>query len=418
MNEKRILLAEDDLISATLLQESLTSLGYQVTLAEDGRKAKELFLENPFPIVITDYDMPDVNGIELIDFLKEEEVEPIIIVLTNHSETSIVIDIMRRGIYDYVVKPIEAEELSLKLQRAFEIHNIKKLEKVAKREREMRLESHLDWIKWKEKMGGSGRSKNLNQNLFESLKTSFNQGTGFGALVSLLKIVSDSAEIEGDFYKIDTEIMSLIKTNAEMAEKALYTFSEIDEILNGKIELETISLSNLYNEIKNVTNEMSNVLDIQKNYLYLSEKKSSFDHNNIKIHKNYFIMALKEILTNACKFSIPESSIHIVMYIEGRSIVISVYNSPILNADRTEGIPLEFENIIFEPFFRLTKYVYDDYKTLDFGLGLTKVEAIIKRFEGKIEIKNIIDHLYAKSQPKTKVICRISIPLVPEKMIE
>ncbi|MCW7462025.1 response regulator [Leptospira limi] len=417
MNEKRILLAEDDLISATLLQESLASVGYKVTLAEDGRKAKELFLENQFPIVITDYDMPDVNGIELIDFLKEEEYEPIIIVLTNHSETSIIIDIMRRGIYDYIVKPIEAEELSLKLKRAFEIHNIKKLEKVAKREREMRLESHLDWIKWKEKMGGSGKFKNLNQNLFESLKTSFNQGTGFGALVSLIKIVSDSAEIEGDFYKIDTEIMSLIKTNAEMAEKALITFSEIDDILNGKIELDIISLSNLYSEIKNMTNQMSALLDIQKNYLYISEKKSSFDQNKIYINKNYFSIALKEILTNACKFSIPESSIHIVLYIEARSLIISAYNSPINNSDRTEGIPVEFENMIFEPFFRLTKFVYDDYKTLDFGLGLTKVEAIIKRFDGKIEIKNIIDHLYAKSQPKTKVICRISIPLVSDNGI-
>lgn len=411
MNDKRILLAEDDLISATLLQESLDSLGYQVTLAEDGRKAKELFSETYFPIVITDYDMPDINGIELIDFLKEVEYEPIIIVLTNHSETSIIIEIMKRGIYDYIVKPIESEELTLKLNRAFEIHNIKKLEKVAKREREMRLESHLDWIKWKEKMGGSGKFKNLNQNLFESLKTSFNQGTGFGALISLLKIVSDSAQIEGNFYKIDSQIMDLIKTNAEMAEKALLTFSEIDQILNDKIELESITLSNLYNEIKNLSDKMIPFLEIQNNYLYLSEKKSSFEQNNVKIHIKYFLTALKEILINACKFSIPESSIHIVMYIESKSFVVSVYNSPIVNSDRTEGIPFDFENIIFEPFFRLTKFVQDDYKSLDFGLGLTKVEATIKRFGGKIEIKNIIDHLYAKSKPKTKVICRIAIPL-------
>lgn len=411
MNDKRILLAEDDLISATLLQESLATLGYQVTLAEDGRKAKELFLETYFPIVITDYDMPDMNGLELIDFLKEVEYEPIIIVLTNHSETSIIIEIMKRGIYDYIVKPIESEELTLKLNRAFEIHNIKKLEKVAKREREMRLESHLDWIKWKEKMGGSGKFKNLNQNLFESLKTSFNQGTGFGALISLLKIVSDSAQIEGNFYKIDSEIMDLIKTNAEMAEKALLTFSEIDQILNDKIELESITLSNLYNEIKNFSDKMIPFLEIQNNYLYLSEKKTSFEQNNVKIHIKYFLTALKEILINACKFSIPESSIHIVMYIETKSFVVSVYNSPIVSSDRTEGIPFDFENIIFEPFFRLTKFVHDDYKSLDFGLGLTKVEAIIKRFGGKIEIKNIIDHLYAKSKPKTKVICRIAIPL-------
>ncbi|MEK6883060.1 MAG: hypothetical protein AABY22_25775, partial [Nanoarchaeota archaeon] len=61
---------------------------------------------------------------------------------------------------------------------------------------------------------------------------------------------------------------------------------------------------------------------------------------------------------------------------------------------------------------RLTKFVYDEYKTLDFGLGLTKAESIIKRCNGKIEIKNIFDHLNTKSKPMTKVICRIAIPMV------
>ncbi|EOQ95587.1 response regulator receiver domain protein [Leptospira wolbachii serovar Codice str. CDC] len=412
MNEKRILLAEDDLISAKLFQESLTSLGYQVTLAEDGRKAKEIFTETPFPIVITDYDMPEMNGIELIDFLKDEEDEPIIIVLTNHSETSLIIEIMKKGIYDYIVKPIDTEELSLKLHRALEIYNMKRLEKATKREREMRLESHLDWIKWKERIGGSGNFKNLNQNLFESLKTSFNQGTGFGALISLLEIVSDSAQREGNFYKIDSEIMELIKLNADMAGKALTTFADIERILNGKIELEKISLSDVYNEIKKLTTNLSPFLSIQNNHLYLSERKPSFENNEININKKYFIDALTEIIINAFKFSVPESSIHIVIYIEVKSFVISIYNSPVINSDRVEGIPLPFENIVFEPFFRLTKFVYDEYKTLDFGLGLTKVESIIKRFNGKIEIKNIFDHLTAKSTPKTKVICRVALPLV------
>ncbi|TGM48092.1 response regulator [Leptospira biflexa] len=411
MNEKRILLAEDDLISASLIHDSLTSLGYQVTHAEDGRKAKEFFAEAHYPIVITDFDMPEMNGIELIDFLKEEEYEPIIIVLTNHSEASLIIEIMKRGIYDYIVKPIETEELSLKLHRALEIYNIKKLEKVAKRERELRLEGHLDWVKWKEKIGGSGKFKNLNQNLFESLKTSFNQGTGFGALVSLLKIVSDTSQIEGDYYKIDTEIMSLIKSNAEMAEKALSTFTEIDNILNGRIELEKTSLSHLYNDMKNLATNLAPYLEIQNHHLYLSEKKPSFENKEININRDHFIAALTEIIINACKFSIPESSIHTVLYVEANSFVISTYNTPTIQFDRMEGIPLEYENIIFEPFFRLTKFVHDDYKTLDFGLGLTKVESIIKRFDGKIEIKNIFDHLFAKSKPQIKVICRISIPL-------
>ena len=292
------------------------------------------------------------------------------------------------------------------------MYQMRRLERATKRERELRLEGHLDWIKWKERIGGSGKFKNVNQNLFESLKTSFNQGTGFGALVSLLKIVSDSAQREGDSYRIDAELMDLIQSNMEMAEKALSTFSEIEKILNGTIELENVSIGEIYDNMKKLTTDLSSAFKIKRQHVYLSEKKANFGNFNVSVNREYLIAALTEILINACKFSIPESSIHVVIYIESNMFVVSVYNSPISNSDRIEGIPLPYENIVFEPFFRLTKFVYDDYKTLDFGLGLTKVESILKRFNGKVEIKNIIDHLNDKSKPTTKVICRLSIPVI------
>lgn len=411
MNEKRILLAEDDIISANLLRDSLSSLGYQVTLAEDGRKAMEYYSENPFPIVITDYDMPEINGSQLIDFLKEKEDEPIIIVLTNHSETSLIIEIMKKGIFDYLVKPIETEEFSLKLNHAIDIYQIRRLDRITKREREIRLEGHLDWNNWKERAGGSGKFKNLNQNLFESLKTSFNQGTGFGALVSLLKIVSDTAQRDGDCYRIDSGLMDLIQTNSEMAEKALSTFSEIEYILNGNIKLEKESLSVIYQDLEKTISKLSPLLSIKNNRIYLSEKKSTFDNFNLNVNREYLEAAITEIILNACKFSTSDSSIHIVNYIERNTFVIAIYNSPVSNADRIEGIPLPYENLIFEPFFRLTKFVFDEYKTLDFGLGLTKVDSIIKKFNGNVEIKNIVDHLSHNKKPSTKVLCRISLPI-------
>lgn len=412
MSDKRILLAEDDILSAKMLQDSLASLGFQVTHAENGRDAMEYFSQNSFPIVVTDYDMPEMNGSQLIDFLNEEDEKPIILVLTNHYETSLIIEIMKKGVFDYLIKPIDANELSIKLNRALEIYNIRRLDQITKREREIRLEGHLDWAKWKERAGGSGNFKNINQNLFENLKTSFNQGTGFGALVTLLKIVSESSVKEGDFYKIDATLMDLIQSNNEMAEKALSTFSEIEQILNGTVELTKVSLNSIYDEIQEIIAELIPIAEIKKQSIYLSEKKITFEHFEINIKPTYLKSAIKEIITNACKFSIPESSIHVLLYIETQSLIISVYNTPITETDKLEGVPLTYENLVFEPFFRLTKYVYDDYKTLDFGLGLTKVDSILKRFNGKVEIKNIVDHLNLKTKPVTKVLCRISIPLV------
>jgi CheY-like chemotaxis protein len=407
--DNRILLAEDDSVAAFLFRDSLASLGYQVTIAENGRQAMEFYSQTPFPIVVTDYDMPEMNGSQLIDFLKGEEDEPIIFVFTSHSETSLIIDIMKKGIYDYLVKPVDMDELSLKLKRAYSIYDMRKLDRITKKERQLRLEGHLDWIKWKERMGGD--FKNVSQNLFESLQSCFSQGSGFGALVSLLKMVSGSAKLEGDFYKIDASIMDLINTNANMAEQALSTFTEIERIMNGKLELTSMSCNEIYDDIIDLRETLKPIQEIKKQTIYVSDKKPTFHNFNLKIHREYLKRAITEIITNACKFSVSESNVNIIVNIESNEFTISIYNLPLQNNDGKTGIPLPYENIVFEPFYRLTKFVYDDYKTLDFGLGLTKVESIIKRFNAKVEIKNVTDHSNFKSNPETRVICKIAIPI-------
>lgn len=168
MNEKRVLLAEDELVSATYLKDSLSALGYKVTLASDGKQALEYYLDNPFPVVITDYEMPGLNGAELIQELKSEDNDPVIFMLTSHINPKLIVNVMKLGVYDYLVKPLEEQEISMKLKRAFEFYEMKRIEIITKRERQLRLEGHLEWIQWKEKMAGVGEFNRLNQNLFES----------------------------------------------------------------------------------------------------------------------------------------------------------------------------------------------------------------------------------------------------------
>lgn len=93
------------------------------------------------------------------------------------------------------------------------------------------------------------------------------------------------------------------------------------------------------------------------------------------------------------------------------SLEISFLNKPLPNEDGVLGIPMEYEYIIFEPFFRLTKTVSDGYDTLDFGLGLTIVEKIILRHQGKVRIGNIQDYTDISKGPAVKVNCVITIPL-------
>jgi signal transduction histidine kinase len=75
------------------------------------------------------------------------------------------------------------------------------------------------------------------------------------------------------------------------------------------------------------------------------------------------------------------------------------------------GVPPEYEKIVFEPFYRLSKLVYEQFKTLDFGLGLTLIEKIIIKHGGDVVLKNIIDHSDIKREPLFKVSLTITLPL-------
>ena len=97
-------------------------------------------------------------------------------------------------------------------------------------------------------------------------------------------------------------------------------------------------------------------------------------------------------------------------------IARSIELTKIKQIARETGIPVEYENMIFEPFCRLVKTVQEDYHTLEFGLGLTMAEKTIKAHKGKIRLYNIKDYSFIKDHTskvsEIKVCAVISIPLL------
>ncbi|MGV3666666.1 MAG: hypothetical protein ACO1NV_11070 [Leptospira bouyouniensis] len=70
--------------------------------------------------------------------------------------------------------------------------------------------------------------------------------------------------------------------------------------------------------------------------------------------------------------------------------------------------------MIFSPFYRLPKHIFEPYGTLDFGLGLSDVDHCIKKHDGKISIFNVKDDLDWNGTLKTKVTFQIALPLKNE----
>lgn len=126
LKDRSVLLAEDDILTKTYMEEILTMLFGSVFSASDGEKAYELYKNKGPDIILTDIKMPNCDGIGLIKRIRENDYETPIILLTSFVEQDLVYSATNLSIDGYLVKPIDLEKLTSTLCRAME-RNDKKI---------------------------------------------------------------------------------------------------------------------------------------------------------------------------------------------------------------------------------------------------------------------------------------------------
>jgi putative nucleotidyltransferase with HDIG domain len=116
----RILVIDDEAHVRSMMGSTLERQGYDVQLASSGYEALQILDQNAFDLVLADILMQDVNGIAVLDHLHAQQPQlPVVMVSAVH-DISVVIDAMRRGAYDYVLKPFEHEHLVNTVERALD----------------------------------------------------------------------------------------------------------------------------------------------------------------------------------------------------------------------------------------------------------------------------------------------------------
>ena len=121
----RILVVDDDGAAREGLKRLLTPKGYEVDLAVDGASALERLAELPPDLVVTDLDMPGMNGMQLLEQVRERNLELPVIVVTGVAELSSAVAAMRAGAADYLTKPVEFDALLLAIERTLEHRDVR-----------------------------------------------------------------------------------------------------------------------------------------------------------------------------------------------------------------------------------------------------------------------------------------------------
>jgi DNA-binding NtrC family response regulator len=108
---------DDDASIRETFERHLTRSGYTVHLAGDGEQALALLGEVDPALIITDVRMPGLDGLELLRRVREAPDPPDVLVITAHDDMRSAIEAMRAGAYDYLVKPLDLDEIDLLIQR-------------------------------------------------------------------------------------------------------------------------------------------------------------------------------------------------------------------------------------------------------------------------------------------------------------
>ncbi len=122
MTMEKILLIDDDEGLIHFLSRFFERKGYAVTACADGPCAIEKIGGESFDLILLDYKMPELNGLDTLSAIKDVEVKTPVILMTAYGTTELAIEAMKRGAYDYLVKPFERRDLSRIVNEALQVN--------------------------------------------------------------------------------------------------------------------------------------------------------------------------------------------------------------------------------------------------------------------------------------------------------
>jgi len=130
----RILIVDDEKLIRDSLKMLLDEEGYITSVAADGEDALQKLQEENFEVVISDIKMPKMDGIQLLEASAKISPDTFFIIMTAFASVKTAIDALRLGAYDYLIKPVEFEDVILRLKKLIDFKNLS-LENRALRQR-------------------------------------------------------------------------------------------------------------------------------------------------------------------------------------------------------------------------------------------------------------------------------------------
>jgi signal transduction histidine kinase len=392
-DSRRILIVDDEIGLREMFAEYLRE-SYECKTAASAEEALNDLAERPYALVISDMMMPGRNGVELLRAIISRYQETAVIMVSGVDRPQRVLDALRIGAADYLIKPCELDVLTLSVERALERRSLQRTARTYKNNlesqnielanRKAELERLQAQLIHTEKMASLGQ-------LSAGVAHELNNPAGFvygnmdllqGYLAELVKLFAaydgvvlppeaallvGSLKTEIGYEGLMSDLNSIISDCREGAQricdvvKNLRLFSRLDEA-----ELKSI----------NINEGIDSTIRLLSSYYSSSRivlRREYTDLPPVNCYAGQLNQVWMNLLVNAAQAVVDQGEVRIATKLDGNSVTVAV-------SDTGCGIPEDKLSRIFDPFFT-TKPVGEGT-----GLGLSTSYGIVERHGGTIAV--------------------------------
>jgi signal transduction histidine kinase len=360
--ESKILVVDDEKEIRDFLFKALTRIaGFQVELAESGKEALKKIESEKLDMVLTDLKMPKMDGLQLVTEIAKSKPEILTVLMTGHGSIDSALEAMKRGASDYITKPLNLEEMIVRLQKVLE-----------EKQRFIRLKDFADQLE-----RANQELKRIDEMKSEFVSVASHElRTPLASIKNAVQLILNGKT--GEINETQAKFLSMADRNINRLTNILNNLLDLSRIESGKIAIKfeeldlRVSIEFIFTSFKTQADEKSMHLRMD-----LPQELPPVYGDREKLEQ-----ILTNLLGNAIKFT-PEGgeiSVSAKPYPEdGNMLALSVIDTGV-------GIPKDQLDKIFDKFHQVEGSLHRSISGTGLGLAITK--GLVEAHQGKIWVES------------------------------